>query len=359
MKHNPFFTAITALSFSAAVLGINANQSAAMTGTNATPPPTPEVAIMPIMATDASCATPYVIKKGETLAVIAKRNTGNLFDYVNIVRITNEIARTDKTFKPITNINIIQVGQKICLAKAKPVVAPVVAPVAPAPPPHWEYSGATGPAKWGDLSSEFAACKTGQEQSPIDLSKATLNDVSNIHFAYQPSKINILNNGHTIQVNYDAGSYIVVDGKRYDLLQYHFHAPSEHSINGKLVDAEVHFVHKAADGQLAVVGVLIVQGPENAFLKPVWDNLPTSEGPVRSISTLVDALDLLPPSDLSYRYNGSLTTPPCSEGVKWHVMTQSIQISAKQLKAFTDIFPISNRPIQPRNTRNLVLDVTP
>lgn len=357
IKHNPISAAITALSVSAAVLAMHVNQSAAMTGTNATPPPTPEVAISPIMATDAACATPYIIKTGDTLAVIAKRTSGNLFDYVNIVRITNEIARTDKTFKPITNINIIQVGQKICLAKAKP--APPPAPAAPVAPPKWSYTGDTGPQKWGDLSSAFAACKVGQEQSPIDLSKATLSDVSNIGFFYQPSKINVLNTGHVIEVPYEQGSYIVVDGKRYDLLQYHFHAPSEHSINGKLVDAEVHFVHKAADGTLAVVGVMYVQGPENASLKPIFDALPVAEGPAKALSATLNAKDLLPPSKTSYRYSGSLTTPPCTEGVKWHVMTQAMQLSSAQIKALADIFPVTNRPIQPINTRTLALDVTP
>ena len=182
---------------------------------------------------------------------------------------------------------------------------------------------------------------------------------ANISFNYQPSKINILNNGHTIQVNYDEGSYIVVDGKRYDLLQYHFHAPSEHSINGKLADAEVHFVHKAADGTLAVVGVLLVQGPDNASLKTMWDNLPTTQGPVKTLTATTNAKELIPPSQTTYRYNGSLTTPPCSEGVKWHVMTQSMQISAAQIKAFTNLFPVSNRPIQPLFSRTLDLDSTP
>ncbi|MEI7469190.1 MAG: carbonic anhydrase family protein [Chloroflexota bacterium] len=341
LSRNPLSTTIAVLSLSATILGIHANQATASLGGNATPPPTTIA-----NSADGLCATPYTIKTGDTLSLIAKRSTGNIFDYVNIVRVTNDVAKSDKRFAPINNINVIRVGQMLCLAKAKAA-------------PAWAYNGDEGPAKWGDLSSEFAACKTGQEQSPIDLSKANLRDISNISFNYQPSKINILNNGHTIQVNYDEGSYIVVDGKRYDLLQYHFHAPSEHSVNGKLADAEVHFVHKAADGTLAVVGVLLVQGPDNASLKTVWDNLPTTQGPVKTLTATTNAKELIPPSQTTYRYNGSLTTPPCSEGVKWHIMTQSMQLSAAQLKAFTNLFPVSNRPIQPLFSRTLDLDSTP
>lgn len=370
LSRNPLSTTIAALSLSATILGIHANQATASLGGNATPPPTTIA-----NSADGLCATPYTVKTGDTLSLIAKRSTGNIFDYVNIVRVTNDVAKSDKRFAPINNINVIRVGQMLCLAKAKAAPAgaiptQITVVMDDARPPQgtanvggstakWAYNGDAGPAKWGDLSSEFAACKTGQEQSPIDLSKANLRDISNISFNYQPSKINILNNGHTIQVNYDEGSYIVVDGKRYDLLQYHFHAPSEHSINGKLADAEVHFVHKAADGTLAVVGVLLVQGPDNASLKTVWDNLPTTQGPVKTLTATTNAKELIPPSQTTYRYNGSLTTPPCSEGVKWHVMTQSMQISAAQLKAFTNLFPISNRPIQPLFSRTLDLDSTP
>lgn len=224
---------------------------------------------------------------------------------------------------------------------------------------HWTYEGEEGPAHWGDLSPDYAACSVGKSQSPIDLSNPAPKDVANLVFHYQPSKINILNNGHTIQVNYDPGSYLELDGVRYDLLQFHFHAPSEHSINGKLAEAELHLVHKSADGKLAVVGILINAGAENPAFKTTWDNLPAEKGPVQQIGAEVNATGMLPAIQETYRYEGSLTTPPCSEGVKWNVMVEPIEMSEAQLAAFTHIFEGNNRPVQPLDGRALIEDTTP
>jgi carbonic anhydrase len=178
-------------------------------------------------------------------------------------------------------------------------------------------------------------------------------------FHYQPSKVNIINNGHTIQVNYDPGSYIEIDGVRYDLQQFHFHAPSEHTINGKLAEAELHLVHKSADGKLAVVGILIEVGAENPAFKSTWDNLPVAKGPVQQLSMEVNAAAMLPAVQETYRYEGSLTTPPCTEGVKWNVMVEPIEMSEAQLAAFTHIFEGNNRPVQPLEGRTLIEDNTP
>ena len=141
---------------------------------------------------------------------------------------------------------------------------------------HWGYSGAGGPAHWGALEPDFAACSNGKNQSPVDITHAAPSDIPNIVFSYSPSAVNIVNNGHTIQVNYDAGSYIEIDGVRYDLVQFHFHAPSEHTINGKRYPAELHLVHKSASGELAVVGVMFEKGTENLALAPVWSHLPAN-----------------------------------------------------------------------------------
>ena len=223
---------------------------------------------------------------------------------------------------------------------------------------HWEYSGKAGPEHWGSLSPDFAVCGKGQQQSPIDINQVVERDLANIAFNYEPSKVNILNNGHTVQVNYDTGSYIELDGIRYDLLQFHFHAPSEHAINGQLADAEIHFVHKNTAGQLAVVGVLLVQGEEHPAYHNVIAHLPATEGPVQTVNASVEAAKLLPPTPTTYRYLGSLTTPPCSEGVTWLVKTEPVQLSKAQLEAYTAIFMGNNRPTQPLNKRLLVQDIS-
>lgn len=225
--------------------------------------------------------------------------------------------------------------------------------------PQWSYTGDTGPTHWGKLSPEYALCATGAAQSPIAIEAAAQVDLANLVISYQPSALNILNNGHTIQVEYDPGSYLELDGKRYELKQFHFHAPSEHEIDGKAAAAELHLVNAAADGQLAVVGVLLEAGAENSALQPVWEHLPATAGPVQTFASTVDAAALLPGEQTTYRYSGSLTTPPCTEGVSWLVMTTPLQLSADQLAAFTAIVGGNNRPVQPLADRALEEDVTP
>lgn len=247
----------------------------------------------------------------------------------------------------------------VLLNACAPAQTPAPAPTAAATPVHWTYEGEEGPAHWGELSSNYAACSSGKKQSPVDLTGADQKDIANVVFHYNPSKVNIINNGHTIQVNYDAGSSIEVDGKAYDLIQFHFHAPSEHSINGKLADAEVHLVHKNTDGKLAVVGVLINKGPANNAVQSFWGSLPAQTGPQQTTDAQVNANDFLPAVQTTYRYEGSLTTPPCSEGVQWIVMTQPITFSDEQLATFTRLFEVSNRPVQNLNGRTEVQDTTP
>jgi carbonic anhydrase len=248
----------------------------------------------------------------------------------------------------------------LLLSACAPAVTPAPVATGTPAPVHWTYEGEEGPAHWADLSPTFAACSAGKEQSPVDLTKADEKDLTNIVFHYQPSKVNIINNGHTIQVNYDAGSYIEVDGVRYDLLQFHFHAPSEHSINGKLAEAEVHFVHKNADGKLAVVGVLIEKGvSDNGAVQSFWNNLPAASGPVQTLDAQVNSNDFLPAVQTTYRYDGSLTTPPCTEGVKWMVMTEPIVFSEAQLANYTKLFEGTNRPVQELNGRPEVEDTSP
>jgi len=226
-------------------------------------------------------------------------------------------------------------------------------------PAHWGYAGEVGPANWAALSADYSLCAGGQCQSPIDIVKPEAKDLSNPVFNYQPSAINILNNGHTVQVNYDPGSHVVIDGKEFALAQFHFHSPSEHRVNGAAFAAEMHLVHKADDGALAVVAVLIKQGRENIDFAPVWSQLPAGAGPARLAPGQVHAAKLLPRVYTSYRYGGSLTTPPCSENVTWCVLTTPVEMSESQIRAFTSIYTGNNRPVQAHNGRVVIEDTTP
>lgn len=226
-------------------------------------------------------------------------------------------------------------------------------------PAHWTYEGEEGPEHWGNISG-YEVCGAGKSQSPIDISAPNEKDLANIAFHYQPSEVNILNNGHTVQVTYDAGSYIELDGVRYDVAQFHYHAPSEHALDGKLFAAELHIVHKTADGKLAVVGLLLEEGAENAAFAPFINNLPAEKSDEKDAGVKINAADLLPKIQTTFRYSGSLTTPPCSEGVSWLVMTAPVQLSAEQLNTLKDTFEeANNRPVQELNDRPLVEDSSP
>lgn len=216
---------------------------------------------------------------------------------------------------------------------------------------HWGYQGEAAPDHWGELKPEFAACKEGKTQSPIDISQVKLTELPKIEFHYKASPLKVINNGHTIQVNYQAGSFIKVGDTRYELLQFHFHNPSEHMTGSKSSPMEVHLVHKTAAGQLGVIGILMQQGNGHSLVDKIWNHLPKQEGKEEHKKMTVNAADFLPKNKTYFNYSGSLTTPPCSENVNWMVMTTPIQVSEKQIAQFNKIFPISARPVQPVNDR--------
>ncbi|MBX3010818.1 MAG: carbonic anhydrase family protein [Caldilineaceae bacterium] len=254
---------------------------------------------------------------------------------------------------------LVTACQPIQLPEAAATPAHASAPASPAHTIHWSYAGEEGPDHWGELSADYTACADGSAQSPIDLTAATKADLPDIIFDYGESHLNILNNGHTVQVNYDAGSAILLDGVRYDLLQFHFHAASEHTIAGERYPLEFHLVHRNAEGGLAVVGVMAVAGAENPAFADILAHAPASEAAATVVEgVMVAAEQLLPAGRLYYTYAGSLTTPPCSEGVKWHVLTTPIELSATQLEALTSILHDNFRPIQPLHDRALQLDTT-
>ena len=220
---------------------------------------------------------------------------------------------------------------------------------------HWAYTGDHGPDHWGDLKSDFKICKTGKNQSPIDIkvSSAVEANLSNLNVSYKDSGLNVLNNGHTIQANYKEGSHIIADGQRFDLKQFHFHTPSENHIAGKSYPLEVHLVHADVSGNLAVIGVMFEEGAANDFLAGIWDHMPTKAGGTHEDSAaLINANKLLPKDSGYYRFSGSLTTPPCSEGVRWFVMKKPLTASKAQVEAFHKVLGgNNNRPVQPTYAR--------
>jgi len=214
---------------------------------------------------------------------------------------------------------------------------------------HWGYTGDEGPARWADLSSEYAACG-GDQQSPVDLVATHETDDENLDLRWTPFAPEVVNNGHTIQANAPAGNETDFGGTTYTLLQVHFHHVSEHTIGGRHSPMEAHFVHKGPDGGLFVLGVMLVEGDENEDIAKIWAAAPATEGEAQA-KAAVDFADLIPDHDDYYRYAGSLTTPPCSEIVDWVVFSEPIELSADQIAAFAALYPANNRPLQPRNRR--------
>lgn len=223
----------------------------------------------------------------------------------------------------------------------------------------WSYNGDSGPEHWADLSPDYRACASGLLQSPVNLSGAVDKPIDNVQFQYRPSPLHIINTGKTLMVPFTQGSHITLDGQRFELRQMHFHAPSEHSIDGEPADAELHLVHKSPEGELAVVGLLIRQGAPNPALATLLTLAPDNQSELRDTETTIDATALLPSRQTSYRYKGSLTTPPCSEGVQWIVMTEPLEISPAQLATLVRAVPGNNRPLQPLNDRPLLRDSSP
>jgi len=218
-------------------------------------------------------------------------------------------------------------------------------------PTHWDYEGEQGPEAWGRLRPEFSRCASGQRQSPIDIRGGIAVDLEPIRFDYRSSAFSVIDNGHTVQVNVEPGNAITITGKRYELVQFHFHRPSEERINGRQYDMVVHLVHKDADGKLAVVAVLLDRGSAQAVVQAVWNNLPLEKGDEVRAGTRIDLAQLLPEDKRYYTYMGSLTTPPCSEGVLWMVMKQPVPVSVEQVAIFSRLYPMNARPIQQADGR--------
>lgn len=218
--------------------------------------------------------------------------------------------------------------------------------------PHWSYEGKTGPAAWGTLDPAWSACGEGKAQSPIDI-EPRAGTATPIVFHYKPTAATIIDSGHTLQVNVAAGSSIEIDSWPYELVQFHFHSPSEHTIAGEHYPLEVHLVHKDVKGKLAVIGVLYDVGAEARPLAALWSRWPRKIGVEDKLRKPFDPAGLLPETRTVFRYSGSLTTPPCTEGVVWNVMRRTLSEARKHLTMFSQHYSVNARDPQPLNDRKV------
>src|SRR5262249_5343666 len=230
------------------------------------------------------------------------------------------------------------------------VLCPLCASAGRAAEHHWSYEGEGGPDKWASLDSADAACSIGSQQSPIDISGAVTAKQPTLRFGWSKRPDTIVNNGHTIQLGFADGDTLSMDDRKYALKQFHFHHPSEHLVEGKRFAMEAHFVHAGADG-LAVIGVLMVAGKPNAVFKRIVATMPSEEGPAVSADPAIDPSRLLPAHRGYFHYEGSLTTPPCSETVDWIVLTRPIEVDEADIMRFAKLYPMNARPVQKLDRR--------
>jgi carbonic anhydrase len=236
-----------------------------------------------------------------------------------------------------------------------PLIVPTFCVAQENHPAHWSYSGPENPKRWGKLDPAYSSCTLGRAQAPIDVKNAKPADLPALRIDYQSVPLNIIDNGHTIQVNYAPGSTFTVGNKTYTLKQFHFHHPAEEHINGTSFPLVAHLVHTDAEGHLAVIAVLFKTGATNPLIDMLWKNIPTEKEKAQDVpSVSVQAEDLLPRERDYFTFQGSLTTPPCSEGVTWYVLQSHTTISPEQVAAFAKIYPMNARPIQPTNGREIL-----
>ncbi len=220
---------------------------------------------------------------------------------------------------------------------------------------HWAYGGTEGPEFWGELSEKYAMCKQGKNQSPINLTSLTEADMKPLDLKYRGLSQDFINNGHTVQVNFGEGSTLSIDDKSFDLKQFHFHTPSENHIDGNSYPMEAHLVHASKEGELAVIAVMFKEGKSNPYFQKLISELPKKAKDKNDLKNAkLNAYDMLPKDKDYYRFNGSLTTPPCSEGVRWIVLKTPVELSKDELTAFSAVMGENNRPIQPVNARKIL-----
>ena len=266
-----------------------------------------------------------------------------------------EAELSAKIAQRLAEMKANQAARYAAAAKAKKEASAKAAKaeaLAKAPPPrangtHWTYEGELGPANWGRINADWAKCGTGNRQSPIDIRDGMKVELEQIAFDYHPSSFNVTDNGKTVQVMVGGGNFITVGNRMYELIQFHFHRPSEERINGKGYEMVVHLVHKDAEGRIAMLALLLERGKPQPVIQTVWNNLPLEKYDTAAPSTVLDPMDLLPGRRDYYTFMGSMTTPPCQEGVLWIVMKEPVQASPQQMALFSRLYPLNARPVQP------------
>lgn len=240
--------------------------------------------------------------------------------------------------------------RKKLLVAALSIVAAVSAGAQTA---QWGYEGKIGPERWAKLDAAYLSCTNGHQQSPLDIRGAKPTNLPPLEFHYIAGPITLVNDGHTITGKVERGSYFIVGGHRYDLVQFQFHHPSEEAVKGQLSDLEVQLLHRDAEGKMAIVSVRMKEGNPNVVVASLWPDLPKQAGKSTTTTALVGAAGLLPVDRGYWTYDGSLTTPPCTEGVRWFVFKQESEVSRSQLQVITAIYPRNSRPLQPPHDRKI------
>jgi carbonic anhydrase len=270
---------------------------------------------------------------------------------------------------PTTSPTLVLGALVLSLACSQPSPPSVRPSASPGPEePVWHYDGPAGPEHWAELSNRFVTCRDGRQQSPIDITLPVPGGVlPALRLQFPPAALRIahhehvadgINNGHTVQISYDDGDTLMLGDAAYELVQYHFHSPSEHTFSGRPFPMEMHMVHRASSGALAVVSVFIEQGRHNPAFDPIWANLPTEKGVEKHYEHVtVDVDELLPATHASYRYEGSLTTPPCTESVQWILLATPITLDTSQIHMITRLIGDNSRPVQALHGRPVVADM--
>lgn len=273
-----------------------------------------------------------------------------------------ELDLSERIAVRLAEMRATQAARAANAAKAKKVQdarkreAAIVAATPPPPPPpargtHWTYDGESGPGNWSRINVDWGKCSTGTRQSPIDLRDGIKVDLEQITFDYHQSSFSEVDNGHTIMATLGGGNFITVNNQTYELQQFHFHRPSEEKIAGKGTEMVMHLVHKSAEGKLAVVAVLLERGKAHPLIQTVWNNLPLEKLESVAPTVVLDLMEALPARRDYFTFMGSLSEPPCAEGVLYIVMKQTMQASPAQMALFSRLYPYNARPVQPTNGR--------
>lgn len=282
-----------------------------------------------------------VAKSRETMTTLAAHGTQALHQTF-VAQNSTPTINTDDHNNPSKSVDNQAPAEANTHAQPQPVSHGV----------HWGYTGPDGPAYWGNLDTAYATCRDGKQQSPVDIKKAAKTRSGHITTHYGKTEFAVVDNGHTIKVTPSREQRVTIEGKNYKLVQFHIHSPSEHEFNGKLLPMEIHLVHSDANGKIAVLGIMVKKGTHQPEFDKILASIPNTQNQdEKPAGVTIDPNLLLPAKLKAYSYSGSLTTPPCTEGVVWNVLADPIELSARQLTQFKNHYSMNNRPVQPINTR--------